>query len=98
MKRTKEKETFAEMASSCAGGENQRKRKRITTGRPRSPEISRKQRSTIEGAMLQPMTRESLRVSAASEDVERYRALLRADWSRATLDALFSFLSKLLAK
>jgi hypothetical protein len=48
--------------------------------------------------MLPPLTLETLRVSAAREDAERYRTLLRTDWSRETLDALFSLLSKLLAK
>jgi hypothetical protein len=48
--------------------------------------------------MLHPMTLETLRASAAGEDVERYRALLRANWSRETLDAVFSLLWKLLAK
>jgi hypothetical protein len=48
--------------------------------------------------MLLPLTRETLRISPASQDVDRYRELLRADWSRETLDALFSLLSKLLAR
>lgn len=48
--------------------------------------------------MLQSMTRETLRVSASSAEVERYRALLRVDWSRHTLNAILSLLSNLLAE
>src|SRR5882724_8226391 len=77
-----------------ANRKSQRKPRKSSTGRPRFPERSPRQPSITEVEMLDAI----IRVHVAKGPIARYQELLRAEWSRETLDEVLALLWTLIAE
>src|SRR5258708_768171 len=90
-KKTSGSKHFVRKGKNSCGEESRRKRKRSMTERPKSPDQSRRQPSTIEIKMLI-----TIPIKAENGDVQRNQELLREDWTRQTIDAVLLLLRKLI--